>query len=345
MRLRRDLIGKIYFLLPMDRIESALAEVNILVEALGLEIIHIEPGVILVDYTDHVYREDIFRRLLDTDFSMIKELGISLWVFEDIETGDELKSILIKLRDHVCLSGELRIRVIKDKYIKINPYEITNLLDKCSIENTDTSIIIGDIAIVGRAIYRRSLIQQDSLRLDETATMKLIDSRFMSDLLFEKVKDTSVIYDPFSGVGYLISESCRRGYRVILSDIDLKKIHKAKNILTENKCIDYDLFQADAFNLPIRSGAVDGVISDIPYGRRSKIVSKSVTKDLYSLIRGLIEILKPYGIIILAMSYDQWKYLSEKIQANIIRNLSLQHLHSNLHRVYVMLRKHSREPH
>ncbi len=339
MRLRRDLIGKIYFLLPMDRIELALAEVNTLIDTLKLEVIHMEPGVIIVNCIDHVCEENTLRRFLETNLSMIKELGMTLWAFEDIVTSDELKNILIKLRDYLCLSGELRIRVIKDKYIKINPYEVMNLLDKCFIENVNTSIIVGNVVVIGRALYRRALTQKESLKLDESATMKLIDAKFMNDLLIGKRRDKSVIYDPFSGVGYLIYESCRRGYRVVLSDIDLKKIYRARDILTKNNCLDYDLFQADAFNLPIRSSAIDGVVSDIPYGRRSKIISKSGAKDLYALINELVEILKPQGLITLAMSYDQWRYLSERIQISFIRNLSLQHLHSSLHRVYVMLRK------
>ncbi len=339
MRIRRDLIGKIYFLLSMDRIESALTEANFIANILNLRIIHMEPGIIIFDREDRIYDEDFIVKLTENAPSMIKELGITLWVFEDIDNVHVLKETLGSLKDLLCVSGELRIRVIKDKYIRVSPHEITKLLDRCHIEDADTSIIIGNLVIVGRALYRRELGVQESIKLDESATMKVIDARYLSNLIVRKSDENLLIYDPFGGAGYLLYESCKKGFRVVLSDIDIRKIYKAREVFTRNNCLEHDLFQADAFKPPLRSGSVNSVISDIPYGRRSRIVSMRDFGDLVMLLNELMQLIKAEGSVILAMSYDQWKYLRERIRLDLVWSISLQYLHSNFHRVYLVLKK------
>lgn len=311
----------------------ALLETKKFIESVNSRMIHIEPGLVIIESS-----EQIFDALMKREFSMIREVGVSLLAIENVESKDSLMKTLSDLRDLLCLSGEVMIREIGVKKINLEPREVISTLKSCDLGDVHTSIIIGNIVIIGRAFYRRSMDRLPKIMLDESATMKIIDMKFMNNLIHESRH--GVVYDPFGGAGYLLFDFCAKGQRILLSDIDPRKIRKAIENFDRNNCDDYDIFQADALNIPIRSDAVSSIVTDIPYGRRSRIITKEERNIFVKLVSELLRVVSSRGSIVMALSFDQWKVLRDQfIDNKYLRNAVLQHLHSNLHRVYMVLEK------
>ncbi|MEM0283201.1 MAG: methyltransferase domain-containing protein [Sulfolobales archaeon] len=337
MRIRIDLIGKIYALLSMERIEQALIEAKVFAERNKLREIYTEPGFI-------IFEGEAVENLIELDrLALIKDLGEILFAIEDIRDLDEFYRSLRLLSERKPLQGDIYIRSLREKKLKPDPLKVKEILGGGSIDvdgekrsREKISIIIGDLMIVGRSIYRRKISLWKSPERNGSATMKVIDTRFMGGLIPSKAM---LVYDPFAGGGYLIYEACRSNFRIMASDINLEKILMCRTLLESNSCEDYDLFIADAFRIPIRENAVDVILSDLPYGRRSKFIGGSTLTALESLFRELFRILRSGGAFITAISHDQWVVFRESLDLKKIRYLSLQFVHGSLHRVYVYLEK------
>ncbi|MEZ0289754.1 MAG: methyltransferase domain-containing protein [Sulfolobales archaeon] len=331
MILRRDLAKKIYALISLDRVEQALAEVENFARGNALERIYVEPGLILFEKNQNQ------RELIGLErLSLIKDLGETLYVFEDIERVEELYESISLVRESIGRPEKLYIRVLREKYIKPDPSSIRRILEKSSTrdfkQDLSLSIIVGDVIVIGRSFYRRKISSWRSPERDGSATMKDIDTRFMSSMISTEAGNT---YDPFSGGGYLIYEVCKNGVRVIASDIDEKKIFRTRSLLEESGCVNYDLFVGDALKTPIRDGGIDAIVSDIPYGRRSKLISKHSSRALEKLIDEINRVLKSRGEAVIACSYEQWNDLRRVLDPRSIRSVSLQYVHKSLYRVYV----------
>ncbi|GAB7093841.1 TIGR01177 family methyltransferase [Halolamina litorea] len=94
------------------------------------------------------------------------------------------------------------------------------------------------------------------------------------------------ILDPMCGTGGTLIEAGLLGADLVGTDAQWKMVRGTKENLDALVAgVDTAVARADATRLPLRDGAVDGVVFDAPYGRQSKIA----THRLEDLVEGALE--------------------------------------------------------
>ncbi|MCC6030793.1 MAG: hypothetical protein LM586_04015 [Desulfurococcales archaeon] len=343
MRLLREFSGKIYFLLSMDRVEEALLEAEALSRRLELKEFYREPGIIV--YEGHI--EKIIS-LGDIKPILIKEIGLILYVLDQVKNEKELYEFIRSVEKVLCVTREIEIKTLGYKYLHPDPFEIKRSLRLCSEENIlkKTTILIGSKVFIGRSIYVRDLFILEKIK-GSSATMKHIDIKFMNNIvIFDRSSLTDlIIYDPFAGNGYLLKDLCKNDIKMLLlSDIDPLKVERSKKIYSETGCDYSEHIVADAFRTPLRDCVIDVILSDLPYGRRSRIIHFSSEKEIMKeLFEEFKRISYERSIIMIAISIDQWRDLVRKhkiFHDNVfqIRGVASQYLHKILQRVYVYIK-------
>lgn len=111
-----------------------------------------------------------------------------------------------------------------------------------------------------------------------------------------KAKKGDVLMDPFCGVGGILIEAGLVGCKIIGYDKDKKMIIKARENMDYFKIKNYVVEQKDALSVERK---VDFIVTDVPYGRHSKLFGKK-TKNLASLfLERAYNILNKKGRIVL----------------------------------------------
>lgn len=90
------------------------------------------------------------------------------------------------------------------------------------------------------------------------------------------------ILDPFCGVGSFLFEAFDMNFKVIGNDIDEKNILRTKKNfkqLFKKNPKKIKLLQKDITNLELKKNSISGIVSDIPYGKSSRIIGNKLEKD------------------------------------------------------------------
>ncbi len=93
------------------------------------------------------------------------------------------------------------------------------------------------------------------------------------------IKRGEKLLDPFCGTGGILLEAGMIGAHVFGSDFEKKMVEGCKKTLDYYGIYPYTVFQADVGEIG-KIGKVEGVVSDFPYGRSTRINSK--LEDLYA---------------------------------------------------------------
>jgi tRNA (guanine10-N2)-dimethyltransferase len=86
------------------------------------------------------------------------------------------------------------------------------------------------------------------------------------------------VADPMCGTGGVLVEAGLVGARVVGVDAQRKMVRGARENLTRYLDGGFAVARGDATRPPLRADAVDGVVFDAPYGRQSKVASRSVER-------------------------------------------------------------------
>lgn len=95
---------------------------------------------------------------------------------------------------------------------------------------------------------------------------------------------SATVLDPMCGTGGLLIEAGLVGTRVIGFDAQPKMVRGSRENFGRFLSDGFDVGLADAARLPVRDGAVDGVVVDVPYGRQSAVAAA----DLDELVRAVL---------------------------------------------------------
>jgi tRNA (guanine10-N2)-dimethyltransferase len=79
------------------------------------------------------------------------------------------------------------------------------------------------------------------------------------------------LYDPFCGTGGILLEATGIGVMAAGGDMDLMMVQGTRSNLPGSMCI-----RADACKMPLRSGSVDAVVTDLPYGQSVAIMGSGM---------------------------------------------------------------------
>lgn len=95
--------------------------------------------------------------------------------------------------------------------------------------------------------------------------------RAASLLHLARVPPGGTVYDPFCGTGTFVLEAALEGYRALGSDLDAWMVQGTLQTLTDvpPEPLDAAVFEADIGRAPELVGPVDGIVTDLPYGRAS----------------------------------------------------------------------------
>ncbi|MEA3203709.1 MAG: tRNA (guanine10-N2)-dimethyltransferase [Thermoplasmata archaeon] len=95
--------------------------------------------------------------------------------------------------------------------------------------------------------------------------------RAASLLHLARVPPGGTLYDPFCGTGTFVLEAALEGYRAWGSDLDAWMVQGTWQTLTDvpPEPLDATVFEADIGAAPDLVGQVDGLVTDLPYGRAS----------------------------------------------------------------------------
>ncbi|NLX48666.1 MAG: methyltransferase domain-containing protein [Methanospirillum sp.] len=102
------------------------------------------------------------------------------------------------------------------------------------------------------------------------------------------VEPGEVLLDPFAGTGGTLIEATLVGARALGFDVDPVMLAGARLNLPGSR-----LVAANAARLPLRSGSVDAVVSDLPYGQSVRIRGESLGRLYDESLAEVARVLRP----------------------------------------------------
>ncbi|WP_414468419.1 TIGR01177 family methyltransferase [Methanobacterium sp. ACI-7] len=213
---------------------------------------------------------------------------------------------------------------------------------KVNLENPDTFlriIVIDDKLFISERLIKRAKKHYYELKPHKRpffypGSMSPKLARGMSNLA--RVKEGSIVLDPFCGTGGILIEAGIIGGQVVGMDIDEKMVEGTKKNLSYCGINDYRVYQGDArkIKLPFK---VDAIVTDPPYGISAStagVESKTIYED--SLL-AMQEIINPDGYICMATPhYLDIKELVNHTKFKIIEQYEIR-MHKSLTRVISVL--------
>ncbi|OFV68027.1 MAG: RNA methyltransferase [Candidatus Syntrophoarchaeum caldarius] len=164
------------------------------------------------------------------------------------------------------------------------------------LEKPDTIVklyVISKRCVIGRVVHTRSK-QEFTERAPKRrpffapGVLKPKIARALVNLCH--IKPYECLVDPFVGTGGILLEAGLMGIRVIGLDAQEKMITGASRNLEELE--EVDLILGDARSVPFKNGSAAGVVTDLPYGRSSKIKGESIDSLYRDAIFEIFRLLK-----------------------------------------------------
>ncbi|HWQ17465.1 MAG TPA: hypothetical protein VNL13_06515 [Sulfolobales archaeon] len=351
MTLHDRIYREYYILLSQEHPELSFAEAMTMLGSINGNIIitHSEPGLVIFRAGRSI-REPVLR------FSFIKEFGLVVRKAGlGMGSAQVYREILIAINEilgQCCGKIELRIYNLGRKRAEIDyGLIIKHMREKISLLHGNTSpnnlsdlsctitIIMGSILVIAIPIARRT----GRGRGDRTGYMKDTDILFLANMIVGFGAIGRVIYDPFGGYGKILEKIC--GYdgslMVIGGDIDVKKAIYMKQKLgaLDKPCLS-DVIVADALNPPLRPGCIDLVVSDLPYGRRSRSVGEDYLEMPVRFLQSIARILPERSAVLISISLEQFRRVRDLLQSwgkYRIASVASQYIHGGLTRIYLLL--------
>jgi len=102
------------------------------------------------------------------------------------------------------------------------------------------------------------------------------------------VRPGEVVFDPFCGTGGILLEAQEIGVRTLGSDFDPAMVAGYRQNLPGS-----DVMIADATAVPVCDGALDAVVTDLPYGQSVRIHAESMDRLYDGSLAEIRRILRP----------------------------------------------------
>ncbi|MBI2937532.1 MAG: hypothetical protein HYY22_04935 [Thaumarchaeota archaeon] len=148
------------------------------------------------------------------------------------------------------------------------------------------------------------------------------------------VKEGDVLLDPFSGTGSVLVEAGLMGIRSVGVDVSRRMCAGAPKNLRHLRVVDAEVVRGDARCLPVRR--VDGVATDMPYGRASSTYQRKPVDIAEDLVNSLGDILSAgrYACIVHLDSTE----IPVKTGFDVVQE-HLIHIHRQMTRAVTVLKR------
>lgn len=341
-----DTFREFYILYSQDHPELSMAEISIITGGLRdpVNIIHIEPGLVITRAKDP-------SGIAGYPASYIKEAGEVLLrshvyggfhIYREIKRLGGIMKHCGKIDLRIYNLGRRRANIDYPLLIRELGMGVGGREDRGDLAICPISVIFGDIVVIGRPLIRRKILRSGASR--ERGYMGEEDLGFMASIALYLGNRGGVFYDPFCGYGGILARICERSQDLVVvgSDIDVGKLYSLRRSIAieDIKCY-LEVIVANALWPPLRMASVSTIVSDLPYGRRSRAVGEEILKIPASFLRRAREILVDGSIVVLAVSLDQLETLVNEIQREAgysIVEIASQYVHGSLTRVYLVLK-------
>jgi tRNA (guanine10-N2)-dimethyltransferase len=157
---------------------------------------------------------------------------------------------------------------------------------------------------VGRRLGTTPRSRFESRATDERAhfsPVSLHPRRAASLLHLARVPPGGTIYDPFCGTGGFVLEAALEGYDVWASDLDPFMVQGTLQTLTDvpPEPLDANAFVADIGTAPELVEVVDGIVTDLPYGRASGTDLEPIRQLYPRALEAIAALLRPgaYAVV------------------------------------------------
>ena len=197
---------------------------------------------------------------------------------------------------------------------------------------------------MGLKIYenRRTPLHQRAVRYRpffSPISLPPVFARMLINL--SRVSPGGILLDPFCGTGGILLESSFLGFRSIGTDLDVSMLEGAKKNL-DHYDISAELARSDIGNLGQTLvergiGEVDGIATDMPYGRASTTFGENLADLTDRMLDSFNEILKHGDYVALVSSST----LAVRLEHRSLRLVSCHRLkvHGSLNRYFIVFRK------
>ncbi|MCL7414002.1 MAG: THUMP domain-containing protein [ANME-2 cluster archaeon] len=113
-----------------------------------------------------------------------------------------------------------------------------------------------------------------------------------------RVKEGSVVLDPYCGTGGIMVEAGLIGASTLGCDVQRKVLIGAK-INLDFYSVNYSLMFQDAGSMALRNNCVDCIVTDPPYGRSALIQARSLDTLMQDSLCEMYRVLRPKGRLVL----------------------------------------------
>jgi tRNA (guanine10-N2)-dimethyltransferase len=201
------------------------------------------------------------------------------------------------------------------------------------------ALLSEDVCIIGKTLTQMNRSQFESRRPRFRPYFYpgvLLPRMARASVNLSGIKAHELLFDPFCGTGGLLLEAGLIGATVVGSDVDSKMVFGTKMNL-DYYDVESALLVQDAQRLALRDECVDGVTTDLPYGRSVSIHARSLNQLTVTALDEIRRVLKRDArAVLISHSSIELEILGAGFT---IEERHTQYVHKSLTREIVVARK------
>lgn len=173
--------------------------------------------------------------------------------------------------------------------------------------------------------------------INKPYTLKADMGRACINLL--DIKSGDVVLDPFCGIGGILLEGIDMNIRMIGNDINAKDLEHSKTNCAHFNLQEPELHNADSKTQFLEENSIDGIVSDIPYGKSSRRLGEELYKEF---LQSAQKMLKPQKkMVIIYGCFTNFKPLALKYFEEVVE--IKQYMNASLTRYILVLKNNKKE--
>jgi tRNA (guanine10-N2)-dimethyltransferase len=310
-------------------------------EDINYNLIESNNDVLVVDIiSDNVNIKKISNRLSFT-------FNIDEFLFSSYPSINEIKDKAKKYE--IKKNGSIAIRY-RNRSDKINSQEIVQTLGDIYSKNRKVILKKPDIEVrvlitnsrvyVGQKVFELDRQQFENRKVQYRpyfSPISLHPKLARSLVNLSAIKKNEVLLDPFCGTGGILIEAGIIGISVVGSDIEDKMVKGCKENLDFYKIKSYKLLSSDIGSINNHISNVDGVVTDLPYGKSTTTKGEDLQKLYERAFESISYILKDGRRAVIGLSDKNMLALGEEYISLLEKHVF--RVHSSLTRYFGVYKK------